>query len=102
MTVAQALVLRRSLQGRLEAATTLAAIARMLVAAAALGGVAWVTWMGLDEILGRSLPAQLVSVGTGIAAGGLVYAGAVLLLRVPEARRIERMVEARLRRRQQS
>jgi hypothetical protein len=41
-------------------------------------------------------------VGTGIAAGGLVYAGAVLLLRVPEARRIERMVEARLRRRQQS
>jgi putative peptidoglycan lipid II flippase len=102
MTVAQALVLRRSLQGRLEAATTLAAIARMLVAAAALGGVAWVTWMGLDELLGRSLPAQLVSVGTGIAAGGLVYAGAVLALRVPEARRIERMVEARLRRRQQS
>jgi putative peptidoglycan lipid II flippase len=101
MTVAQALVLRRSLLGRLEAGTTLAAIARMLVAAVALGGVAWVTWMGLDEMLGRSLPAQLVSVGTGIAAGGLVYAGAVLLLRVPEARRIERMVEARLRRRQQ-
>jgi putative peptidoglycan lipid II flippase len=102
MTVAQALVLRGSLQGRLEAGTTLAAIARMLVAAAALGGVAWVTWMGLDELLGRSLPAQLVSVGTGIAAGGLVYAGGVLLLRVPEARRIERMFEARLRRRQQS
>ncbi|MDQ3409184.1 MAG: murein biosynthesis integral membrane protein MurJ [Actinomycetota bacterium] len=101
MTVAQALVLRRSLHGRLEAGTTLAAIARMLVAAAALGGVAWVTWMGLDELLGRSLPAQLVAVGTGIVAGGLVYAGAVLLLRVPEAARIERMVEARLRRRRQ-
>jgi len=101
MTVAQTLVLRRSLHGRLEAGTTLAAIARMLVAAAALGGVAWVTWMGLDELLGRSLPAQLVAVGTGIAAGGLVYAGAVLLLRVPEAARIERMVEARLRRRRQ-
>ncbi|MCP9489393.1 MAG: murein biosynthesis integral membrane protein MurJ [Solirubrobacteraceae bacterium MAG38_C4-C5] len=101
MTLAQALVLRRSLHGRLEAGTTLAAIARMLVAAAALGGVAWVTWMGLDELLGRSLPAQLVAVGTGIAAGGLVYAGAVLLLRVPEAARIERMVEARLSRRRQ-
>lgn len=99
MTLAQALVLRRSLHGRLEAGTTLAAIARMLVAAAALGGVAWVTWMGLDDLLGRSLPAQLFAVGTGIAAGGLVYAGAVLLLRVPEAARVEGMIEARLRRR---
>lgn len=99
MTVGQALVLRGSLQGRLEAGATLGAVARMLVAAAVLGGVAWVTWMGLDEVLGRSLPAQLVSVGTAIAAGGLVYTGVVLLLRVREAERIQRMVESRLRRR---
>ena len=42
----------------------------MLAAAALLGGVAYGVWYGLDELLGRSLPAQLVSVGVALALGG--------------------------------
>ena len=52
----------------------------------------------LDDVLGRSLPAQIVSVGTALTAGLLVYAGAVLLMRLPEALQIQRLVSGRLRR----
>ncbi len=45
---------------------------------------------------GRSLPAQICSVGLGLAAGVAVYAAGVLALRVPEAQRISRLVRERL------
>ena len=38
----------------------------------------------LDELLGRELWAQIVSLGSGLAAGGLVYLGAARLLGVRE------------------
>jgi putative peptidoglycan lipid II flippase len=98
MTAGQALYLRRELGGRLEAGATVAAVARMLVAAVALAAVAYAVWRGLDEALGRSLPAQIVSVGTGIAAGTAVYVAGVLALRVPEAAQIRELVRARRRR----
>ncbi len=72
--------------------------ARILVASALLAGVSWALWKGLDAALGRSLPAQLVSVGVAIAAGLAVYAKAVLAMRIPEARQIEALVVGRLRR----
>ena len=40
----------------------------MLAAAALLGVVAYGVWSALDELLGRSLPAQVVSVGAGARA----------------------------------
>jgi putative peptidoglycan lipid II flippase len=79
--------LRQELDG-LEVVRTLRAIALMTGAAALLGAIAYGAWYGLDELLGRSLPAQLVSVGVALALGGLAYAGAVLGARLPEARQI--------------
>jgi putative peptidoglycan lipid II flippase len=97
MAVAQAAVLRRHLHG-IEAGRTLAAVAQIVAAAAALGATAWVTWRGFDALAGRSLLGQLVSVGAALTAGLLVYAGSVLLLRLPEAAMIAGLVERRVRR----
>ena len=49
---------------------TLRAVALMTAAAALLAAVAYGVWYGLDDVLGRSLPAQLVSVGAALALGG--------------------------------
>jgi putative peptidoglycan lipid II flippase len=98
LAAAQALVLARDLDG-VEARATAWAVARMLLAAAALGVVAFAVWNLLDDVLGRSLAAQVASVGTGILVGGGVYAAAVFALRVPEARQIARLVGERLPRR---
>jgi putative peptidoglycan lipid II flippase len=95
MAVAQAAFLRPRLGG-IEAGTTLRAAAKMLVAAALLGVVSYGVWYGLDEALGRSRVAQLVSVGVALTAGALVYAGAVLALRIPEARQIVALIGSRL------
>jgi putative peptidoglycan lipid II flippase len=96
MTVMQAYVLRGVLHGRLEAGRTLAAVLRMLFAAVALCAVAYAVWWGLDDTFGRSLPAQVVSVGLGVLTGLWTYAVVVLALRVPEAERIAGMVLDRL------
>ncbi|MDP1847709.1 MAG: murein biosynthesis integral membrane protein MurJ [Solirubrobacteraceae bacterium] len=95
MTAGQAYYLRRELGGRLEGGETARAVLRILLATVALGVVAYFVWRGLDEVLGRTLPAQVVSVGTGLVAGIAVYCAAVLALRVPEAQQIRDMVAAR-------
>jgi putative peptidoglycan lipid II flippase len=97
MTVGQAYFLRRR-TGGLELGTTLRAAAKMIFAAAILGAVAYGTWWVLDDALGRSLAAQIVSVGTAIILGSAAYAGVVLALRIPEARQIVDLVAQRLRR----
>jgi len=97
MTVGQAFYLRRRTQG-LELGTTLAATARIMLAAALLGGVAYGTWYGLDEALGRSLAGQIASVGGALTAGSAAYAAAVLAMRIPEARQILDLFTSRLRR----
>jgi putative peptidoglycan lipid II flippase len=94
MCVAQGWILRRDLGG-IEGARTIAAALRMLVAAALLGALAYGVWYGLDAAFGRSLVAQAVSVLGGIAAGIVVYAAAVWVLRVPEARQIRRLLMTR-------
>jgi putative peptidoglycan lipid II flippase len=82
MTFGQARALRRRIGG-LDLHRTLPAAARILAASAALAAVAYGVWALLDELLGRSLPAQLISVGTALLAGTAVY---VLGVRqVPEA-----------------
>ena len=97
MTVAQAFFLRRELHG-FEIGRTLRAVAGMLVAGAALGLVAYEVWDVLDGALGRSLPAQLASVGVALALGSAVYAAVVIALRIPEARQIIGLVRGRLNR----
>jgi putative peptidoglycan lipid II flippase len=97
MTAGQAYFLRQRLHG-IELATTLDAVAKMIVAAGGLGITAYLAWKGLDELLGRSRLAQLVSVTTALAAGTAVYTAAVLALHVPEAGQILELIRSRLRR----
>ena len=56
------------------------------------------TFRDTDDVLGRSLAAQAASLGAGILAGVAVYAAAVTLLRLEEARQIARLLGGRLRR----
>ena len=97
MTIGQTLWLRATLGGDLEGVATMLAVIQMVFASAVLGGVAYATWWALDGALGVSIPAQIISVGTAITAGSMVYAGLVLLMRIPEARQIEALVVRRLR-----
>jgi putative peptidoglycan lipid II flippase len=96
MTGLQAHRLRIGLNGRLEGAQTLMITARILVASAFLAVVSWVVWKLLDELLGASLPAEIVAVGAAAAAGLLVYVRAVLAMHIPEAHQVSTMVRARL------
>jgi putative peptidoglycan lipid II flippase len=96
MTALQFYRLRTGLNGRLEGAQTTMITARILVASALLAGVSWVVWKLLDELLGASLPAEIVSVGAAAAAGLLVYVRAVLVMRIPEAHQVSGMIRARL------
>jgi putative peptidoglycan lipid II flippase len=97
MASSQAWLLRRDLHG-IEGAKTLAALLRMLLATALLAGVSYGLWYGLDQALGRTIPAQIVSLGVGILGGFAVYAGAVMALRIDEARQIRDLVMSRVRR----
>jgi putative peptidoglycan lipid II flippase len=82
-TAALVIVLRRRV-GDVEVAPTLRATARITAAAAALGGVSFGVWYGLDQALGRSLGAQIVSLGTALAAGSAAYLLCCRLLGVRE------------------
>jgi putative peptidoglycan lipid II flippase len=97
MCVAQGWILRDALAG-IEGARLLSALLKMLVAAALTGAAAYGAWQGLDELLGRSLGAQLVEVLAALAVGGAVYALAVWALRVPEAHQIRELLVSRGRR----
>jgi putative peptidoglycan lipid II flippase len=57
----------------------LTAIATVYCAVAAFG-----VWYPLDRILGRSLPAQLFTLGAALAVGTAVYLAAARFLRLPE------------------
>jgi putative peptidoglycan lipid II flippase len=96
MTFAQIYYLRRELHGRLEGRRTAVDVAKMLVASALLGAVAYGTWRVLDEALGRGLLGQVLSVGGGLTLGAIAYGLTVHLLRIPEARQIERLLAGRL------
>jgi putative peptidoglycan lipid II flippase len=97
--VMTALLLRRlriGFNGRIEGAQTTMITARVTVASALLAGVAWVVWKLLDSLLGTSLPAEIVSVGAAAGAGLYVYVRAVLVMHIPEAHDVNRLIRARL------
>ncbi|HZC29803.1 MAG TPA: lipid II flippase MurJ, partial [Gaiellaceae bacterium] len=78
------LVLLRQRLGRIDFARTASATVRIVVAAAGLAGVAYAVWWVVDDLLGRALWAQLLSVGTALAAGGASYLVSARLLGVRE------------------
>jgi putative peptidoglycan lipid II flippase len=88
--------LRIGFNGSLEGAQTTMITARILLASALLAAVSWAVWRVLDELLGTSLLAQIISVGGAGLAGLLVYMRAVLTMRVPEAHQVSRLIRAQL------
>jgi putative peptidoglycan lipid II flippase len=89
--VAEVVILRRQLHG-LDLRRLIDSAIRVTAAAALLAGVSYAVWYGLDQELGRSTIAQIVSLGVALAAGFATYFGAVMTLRVPEAGQILRLV----------
>jgi putative peptidoglycan lipid II flippase len=82
-TVVLVWVLRRRV-GRIGLRGTVEATVRVALAAAALAGVAYGVWKGLDAALGRSLGGQIASLSIALAAGVVVYAAGCRALGVRE------------------
>ena len=95
LCVLEGRVLRAGLDG-LELARTARALALIVPAAALLGVVSYAVWYGIDDVLGRSLAAQIVSVAVALALGGLAYAAVLLRTGLPEARQILDLFARRL------
>ena len=98
MTALQLHRLRVGFNGRLEGGQTLMITMRILVATVIMAALAWALWSGLNSLLGTSLVAQIISLGIAIAAACALYGKTVLTMRIPEARQVEALVMARLRR----
>lgn len=92
--VAQSVILSRLLGG-LELGRLADTGARIALASAALAAVSLGIWDVLDSALGRGLGGQVVSLATALAAGALVYLGAVKLLRVAELEQMTRLLRRR-------
>jgi len=76
-------VLRREL-GSVDFGGLASTTSRVVAASAAVAAVSWVVWQPLDSTLGRSFPAQVVSLGTALTAAIAVYLLGCRLLRVRE------------------
>ena len=82
--VALLLVAMRRRPGLSSPRLVAGSIARILVASGIAAAVAYGAWWLVDDVAGRDLWAQIVSLSIGLAAGGAVYLGAARLLGVRE------------------
>jgi putative peptidoglycan lipid II flippase len=89
------IVLFRRRMGDFELAETARSFVLVTVASAGLAVVAWVVWRLLDSGLGRSLPAQIVSLSFGLALGYAAFFGLCRLLGVRELETMLRLRRAR-------
>jgi putative peptidoglycan lipid II flippase len=92
--VVQAVVLRHEFGG-LELDRLFSTTLRIVIASAALAAVGYGVWDVLDQALGRGLIAQIVSLGSGLAAGALIYLALAKLLRIAELEQIMRLLRRR-------
>ncbi|HZR96675.1 MAG TPA: murein biosynthesis integral membrane protein MurJ [Gaiellaceae bacterium] len=76
-------VLRRRL-GSIDGAAIASTVVRVAVASAVVAAVSWTVWRPLDAWLGRSLPAQVVSLGAALTAAVVAYLVSCRLLQVRE------------------
>jgi putative peptidoglycan lipid II flippase len=86
--------LRRRVGG-VDLARVTDAIVRVTVASVAFGAVAFGLWYALDRALGRSVGAQIVSLGVAFAFGAAAYLGACRVLRVRELEVLRETVSRR-------
>jgi putative peptidoglycan lipid II flippase len=91
---AQAYILRRKFHG-LELGRLLSTVIRISIASAALAAVGWLVWDILDHALGRSTPAQIISLGLGLILGGIAYFAVAWMLRIAELEQIMRLLRRR-------
>jgi putative peptidoglycan lipid II flippase len=82
-TVVLLLLLRRRL-GRIEFGETADSTVRIVGASAVLAGVSFAVWWGLDRAVGRSFGGQMLSVGSALTVGVVVYLASCRALRVRE------------------
>jgi putative peptidoglycan lipid II flippase len=92
--IAQAIVLRHEFDG-LELRRLVETTVKITIAATLLAAVSFGVWDLLDNALGRGLFGQIVSLGVGLALGGLVYVAAAKLLRIAELEQIMRLLRRR-------
>ena len=82
-TAALLVLLRRRL-GRLEFRETARTLVLVGLCAVAFAAAAYPVWRLLDDVLGRSTPAEVIAVGSALTAGAAVYLLASRLLGVRE------------------
>jgi putative peptidoglycan lipid II flippase len=85
------ILLFRRRMGGFEMGETVRSFILVTVASAVLAAVAWWGWYLLDSALGRSLPAQIVSLGFGLTVGFAAFLGACRLLGVRELETVWRL-----------
>lgn len=86
------IVLFRRRMGSFGMGETARSFFLVAVASAVLAAVAWWVWHLLDSALGRSLPAQIVSLGFGLATG---FGAFLLACRLLGVRELETMLRLR-------
>ncbi|HEY2328007.1 MAG TPA: murein biosynthesis integral membrane protein MurJ [Gaiellaceae bacterium] len=84
-TIALLVFFRRRL-GRVGGRSIASSLAKIVPASALVALVAYVVWRPLDSSLGRSFPAQVVSLGCALGASIAVYFAACSALKVRELR----------------
>ncbi len=82
-TVALLILLRRRI-GRIDATALLRSTVLVVAASAALAGTCYGVWWALDDALGRSLGAQIVSLALALSAGLAAYLASCRVLGVRE------------------
>jgi putative peptidoglycan lipid II flippase len=92
--VAQGVILRRLLRG-LELGRLFSVSVRITIAAAGLAAIGWIVWDVLDELLGRDLVGQIVSLSLALGAGLAVYLAVAKLLRIAELEQMSRLLPGR-------
>jgi putative peptidoglycan lipid II flippase len=78
------LVLLRSRLGRFDGGRIAVTVVKVSLASAAVAAVAWFVWHPLDSALGRSFPAQVVTLGLALTASVGIYLAACKALKVRE------------------
>jgi putative peptidoglycan lipid II flippase len=83
-------LLNRELGG-VHGAWVVDGVVRSLVASGVSALLAWCVWRVLDDALGRSLLAQIVSVGSAVAAATFAYLAAAQAFDMGELRALGRL-----------
>jgi putative peptidoglycan lipid II flippase len=84
VSTAVLVVLLRGRLGRVGGTAIAGALGKIVTASVLVAPAAYVVWRPLDSALGRSFPAQVVSLGLALAAAGVTYYLACRALKVRE------------------